>query len=235
MMTIVKKAAKSRVRRTADEARTLILDAAERRLTEGGPGAIRIQDVAAQVGISHPAVLHHFKTREALVNAVVERAMRTLEADLVSAFHSATGGPPDAGEMLERVYETLAVRGHGRLLAWLVLSGHDTLDVDVAKSSWTAIAEASHAMRKEHGIEAPYEDTLFTFVLCAFALFAQAIIGKTTFEMAGLEREREAPVRFRQWLGSMVVAHLERSPSQGASRPRRSSASATKVRTRATK
>src|SRR5947199_358921 len=63
-----------RQRRTADEARAEILDAAERILVETGPGAIRLQQVAELVGVSHPTVLHHFGTREALVAAVVERA-----------------------------------------------------------------------------------------------------------------------------------------------------------------
>ena len=53
-------------RRTADEARAAILDAAERILIETGPGAIRLQHVAELVGVSHPTVLHHFGTRDAL-------------------------------------------------------------------------------------------------------------------------------------------------------------------------
>lgn len=220
-MTIVAKPRKSRVRRTADEARALILDVTEKRLAANGPGAIRLQEVADEVGVSHPAILHHFKSREALVQAVLERAMRTLESDLVNAFQSETGEPPDATAMLERVYDTLAVRGHGRLLAWLVLSGHDALDFETARASWTAIADASHALRKAKGIEAPREDTLFTFVLASFALFAQAIAGRATFEMAGLGGDREAPLRFRKWLADVILEHMERPRLPSGKQPRR--------------
>src|SRR5260221_641713 len=52
-----------RKRRTADEARTAMLDAAEQRLVASGPAAIRLQEVAADVGVSHPTVLHHFGNR----------------------------------------------------------------------------------------------------------------------------------------------------------------------------
>ena len=49
-----------RVRRTAEAARAAILEAAEKRLAEAGPAGIRLQGVAADVGVSHPTVLHHF-------------------------------------------------------------------------------------------------------------------------------------------------------------------------------
>ncbi|MBV1885644.1 MAG: TetR family transcriptional regulator, partial [Parvibaculaceae bacterium] len=50
-----------RIRRTAEEARRLILDAAEKRLAEQGPEGIRLQDIAKDIGVSHPAILHHFE------------------------------------------------------------------------------------------------------------------------------------------------------------------------------
>src|SRR5688572_5204467 len=69
------RATKKRVRRTAGAAREAILDAAEKRLAEGGPAGLRIQEIARDVGISHPTLLHHFGSRAALVEAVVDRAL----------------------------------------------------------------------------------------------------------------------------------------------------------------
>ncbi|MDO9127858.1 MAG: helix-turn-helix domain-containing protein, partial [Parvibaculum sp.] len=66
--------APKRVRRTAEEARRLILDAAEERLAKQGPEGLRLQDIARDVGISHPAILHHFESREGLVRALIARA-----------------------------------------------------------------------------------------------------------------------------------------------------------------
>src|SRR5579864_1988138 len=83
-------------RRTADEARTAILDAAERCLVETGPAALRLQAVAEQVGVSHPTVLHHFGSREALVQAVMERAMGALEADVIAAIQHGSEGEEGA-------------------------------------------------------------------------------------------------------------------------------------------
>ena len=69
----------TRRRRSREEARRLILDAAERLLTEGGPEAVRLQEVGRAVGISHPAVLHHFGSREGLLLELESRAMERLQ------------------------------------------------------------------------------------------------------------------------------------------------------------
>ena len=79
------KPAAKRIRRTAEEARRLILDAAEERLARQGPEGLRLQDIARDVGISHPAILHHFESREGLVRALVGRANRQLRDTLLSA------------------------------------------------------------------------------------------------------------------------------------------------------
>src|SRR5580693_3024846 len=78
-----------RRRRTAEQARSAILDAAERRLVADGPGAIRLQEVAKDVGVSHPTVLHHFGSREGLVEAVVARALDSLHGGLLAAVQTA--------------------------------------------------------------------------------------------------------------------------------------------------
>lgn len=207
----MRKVAKKRQRRSSEEARTAILDAAERRLREAGPGAIRLQDVAADVGISHPAVLHHFGSREGLVRAVVSRAIGALEADLVGTYRSSDGGPPDGAEMLERVAETLGEKGHGRLLAWLLLSGYDeALDSKATRENWKLIIDSVHALRQAAGSTAPYEDSAFSVTLSALALFGQSIAGPSMFELAGVHDTKTAPRRFRQWLGALLAMHLSR-------------------------
>ena len=49
-----------RIRRTAEEARRVILDAAQKRLTDGGPEAIRLQDVARDFNVVLERLTDHF-------------------------------------------------------------------------------------------------------------------------------------------------------------------------------
>jgi AcrR family transcriptional regulator len=204
-----------RRRRTADVARREILEAAERRLAQSGPQGLRLQDVAADVGISHPAVLHHFGSREGLVHAVIEQAIVGLQEDLMrSLSETPQGDKPDTPALFERVFETLHDRGYGRLMAWLLLSGYDPFN-ETARANWTRIGEASHAIRTKRfkGRRKPlYEDTMFAIVLSALALFGQAIAGQSTLGVAGFGEDPDAPRRFRQWLAALLAKHMEEGP-----------------------
>ena len=202
-----------RLRPEPGRARDAILDAAERRLREAGPGAIRLQDVAAEVGVSHPAVLHHFGSREGLVRAVVGRAIAKLQDDLARALaRQLERGQPDGAAMFERVFEVLFDEGHARLLAWLLLSGEDPFASDEARAGWARIAEVTHAMRLAgtKGRRKPsFDDTRFTIVLSALALFGQAIAGRATFDVAGFDRDATVERSFREWLAALLARHLK--------------------------
>ena len=67
-----------RPRQSAEQTQAEILDAAGRRLAEGGPDALRLQDIARDVGISHPTILHHFGSRDGLMEALERRATSAL-------------------------------------------------------------------------------------------------------------------------------------------------------------
>jgi AcrR family transcriptional regulator len=207
---ILRQMARPRKRRSAEDARAEILTVAEQRLIESGPASLRLQDLAAEVGVSHPAILHHFKSREGLVRAVVERAIGKLQGDLMEAISGSgqwTGRP-----LLDRVYETLATRGHARLMAWLLLEGYDPLDGPDIRTQWKQIIDATHAARvaasKDAGIAR--EDTAFAVMLSALAVFGQALAGPATFHAAGLGRSVRAQTQWRAWLADLLAAHLTR-------------------------
>ena len=193
-------------------ARREILQAAERRLAESGPQGLRLQDVAADVGISHPAVLHHFGSREGLVHAVIQQAIVGLQEDLVrSLSETQQGEAPDAEALFEHVFKTLFDAGHARLMAWLLLSGYDPFN-ETARENWAQIGKVAHGLRlkRAKGARKPaYEDTLFVIALSALALFGQAIAGKATFRVAGLEADPRAERRFRKWLATLLSKHMD--------------------------
>ncbi len=75
---------KKRIRRKPEDARALILDAAEKSMAAHGPAGIRLQDVAQQAGVSHPTILHHFGSREGLVRALNQRTLEDLKGALIA-------------------------------------------------------------------------------------------------------------------------------------------------------
>jgi AcrR family transcriptional regulator len=179
------------------------LDAAEKRLVAGGPAAIRLQEVASDVGVSHPTVLHHFGSREGLLEAVVTRALDSLHAVLVAAVRAADERPGQTATMLDGVYEALAESGHGRAFLWLALSGYAPTVEELRVRS---VAEAVHEVRRERHKRAgkrtpPFEDTYFTVLLPALALLSMSVMGH--------EHDPTAPVRFRAWLAKLIEGHLQ--------------------------
>src|SRR5262245_25119917 len=78
--------ARARSRFSADEARSLIIAAAGKRLREVGPQGLRLEEIARDVGLSHPTVLHHFGSRDGLLAAVSAHELQSLERELLACF-----------------------------------------------------------------------------------------------------------------------------------------------------
>lgn len=198
-----------RVRRTGEEARKLILDAAERRLAEIGPEGIRLQDIATDVGISHPAILHHFQSREGLVAALVERTMTHLREALVGVIERGHTGGLDTDAMMDAVFDTLSDRGHARLLAWLTLTNRVDPDAGDGREMLRELTDLVHDMAArsalERGLPEPDKDeTRFFMLLAATTAFGEAIVGRQLYKAAGLGNDPHAARRFRERLKRLV-------------------------------
>ncbi len=199
---------KARRRRTAEEARREILDAAQKRLTAGGPEAVRLQEVAADVGISHSAVLHHFSSREGLLEALALRAMGDLNEELLETIEH---GDAATDAYLDRVFETLSNAGHARLLAWRSLSGRGQSE-PLERQHMRELIDAAHRRIDDQArrIGAPVvpdrDETAFCMRLASVAMFGDAIIGTDLNRSSGMDENDQR--RFRRWLGELLTARL---------------------------
>jgi len=200
--------ARPRRRRSAGESRTRILEAAQQRLTEKGPEGLRLQEIAADVGLSHPAILHHFGSREGLLRELAAYGARRLNEEVVERIRAEE---VDVRAILDLTAETLASRGQARLVAWLALSGRGQAGAGPPVLRELArVAQATREAHRAHGAEPPpFEDTLFSILLVSLALFGDALVGDLFRASAGLEG-LEAAGRFRAWLADLVEGHLAR-------------------------
>jgi AcrR family transcriptional regulator len=220
MAHVKKKAAAPPRRRrlSSEEAREAILAATEKRLREIGPDALRLQDIANDVGLSHPTVLHHVGNREALVSAVVARSMLKLETDLIACFTPGVG-PAELITTLHQVDDVMRVRGQARLVAWLALT--QPAGTNKKDSRLADVAAALHAARTMLGKENPtFEDTAFGVVLAATAMFGLALLGPQLLMMVGLGGDEATLHRFREQLAGLLLEHAG-IPVPDATPPRR--------------
>ncbi len=204
-----------RVRRSAEESQRVILDAAAKRLAEQGPEGIRLQDIARDVGISHPAILHHFSSRAGLVAALVDRATTQLRENLLAVLD---GGEDirvesQAPRLVNDTFEAMSDQGAAKLLAWLIMTGagpkrNPTMDV------MPEIAERGHKARchmaDKAGLPHPdKDDTVFLTLLIANAAFGEAVIGDYYYKACGFGDDKDVRHRFREWLGGLIAEHTQ--------------------------
>lgn len=112
----------TRIRRTAEGAREIILDEAERLLIDHGPEGVKAATIAARIGVAHSNVLHHFGGVAGLRLALVERMLGALAARIAAVLAEPD---PDASAIdaaVTAVFDMLSQRGYARLIAWIVLS-----------------------------------------------------------------------------------------------------------------
>jgi AcrR family transcriptional regulator len=201
-----------RPRRSVEDARRVILDAAQRRLIAGGPDAVRVQTVAADVGLTDAAVHYHFGNREGLIEALVADAGRRLRQDLRDAVENWEPDSLDIADLVRRVRHTVDTEGHARLTAWLVLSGWTPHGQGLLRP----VAEAIHQRRAAtFGDHRPpkLEDSLFCIELLALVVWAEALTGDAWRRSVGLPSENAIAERFITWFTDLVQTHLLGDPS----------------------
>jgi AcrR family transcriptional regulator len=195
-----------RVRRTPEEARRLILEAAQAAIARTGPEGLRLHDIAAAAGVSHPLILHHFGSRAGLVRALTRSAAAELRDKLIAAM---TEPEHSIEAQLERVYDAFR-NGLGQRLAWLA-----TVDPEGDESSslmiQREIADHLHARRvaaAAPGTPIVLEDSQFVAHLIATAALGDAIYGAQFRRSAGLADGPGTDARFRAWFAALIRARM---------------------------
>jgi AcrR family transcriptional regulator len=110
-----------RRRRSPEEARVEILDAAERVFVEFQPDQVGLKEVAREAGVSHALITHYFGTYAGMIEAVLERRIRILRDRLLERMREADA-LSKPGEILQQLFRGLEDPVHLRLTKWLLAS-----------------------------------------------------------------------------------------------------------------
>jgi len=203
---------KKRVRRTSDEARALILEAAAARLQSDGPEGLKVTEVANVAGVAHSTVLHHFGSAEGLRAALISSMGNRLLEDILEIFQKRTVARGD-NEILLRVFETLSDKGHARLLAWMMLKGDQATGIssdDQMRGLFHQLIEQVSAAivqdskdQSELVWRKARQRARFATMLAAVAAVGDGIAGSFLADQIGLS-ETEARQDFRDWFSSLL-------------------------------
>lgn len=173
-MSIAKLEKPRRRRRAPDEARREAVDAARALLLSGGPTAVTLSAVAAEIGVTHANLIHHFGSAAGLQSAL----MGSMVADLGQALETAvTRLRTDDGapmELINAVFDAFAEGGAGRLAAWIALSG----DLTHLEPVRDAVNNLVNAIAEKMGDDGEARERIGSAVLfIALSAFGEALIG----------------------------------------------------------
>jgi AcrR family transcriptional regulator len=193
-----------RIRRTPEEARRLILDAAEACMAAAGPAGLRLQEVAEAAGVSHPTILHHFESREGLIRAVHQRSVGQLRETLTGAMAGADASIGPVAATFAAFREGLAQR-----MLWILQSGPPP--AGAAMPIFEEMVDHLHAIRLKlarPGVTIAREDTQAIVHLTVVAAFGDAVIGQRLRRSPTPEADAERAKRFADWYARLLDAWI---------------------------
>ncbi|MDL4818928.1 TetR/AcrR family transcriptional regulator [Actinomadura opuntiae] len=191
---------RSRMRRPPEEARRLILDAAERFLAEGGVAAVQVRAIAARVGMTDAGVNHHFGTRDRLLEALLRHGGRKIRAGVEEVLDNWLDRGADIGELVDAL-AFFYRRGYGELAVALHAAGWR----DEGSGMLAPVVDALHALRPG---AVPIEDTRLAVAALHQALATEPLYGPAFRRSAGLTgRTATTPGPQLRWW----TTHLARS------------------------
>jgi AcrR family transcriptional regulator len=199
----------TRQRRTPQAAKFAILEAAERRLHDEGPEGVRIQRIAADLGITDAAIHYHFGTREALMDALLRRIGRRLVDDIEATIERWAPDQIDVaalGRLFQRAY---ADERAARLALWLSLTGWRPKGSGMLKLLVERVHRARiQAARKAKRAAPRLSDTQYAIALLSAAhmhaaMSGEALLASVAEDPAGLGQRA-----FLDFAVQLIARHL---------------------------
>jgi AcrR family transcriptional regulator len=198
-----------RRRRTPEQARTEILDAATELIALRGPDGASLRQVAEAAGMTHGLVVHYFGSYQALVGAVLHRAFERQRARIRDGMR-ADGGIPYADRVIPELFRALADEQFVRLWAWAMLNP------DSARSPSAGLAAFVDAFEQGVGLaltgpDRPDRARIEQVVLLGLSASYGYALGKRGW-LSGLGHDPDDPRHdrnFTETLAVTVAAHLD--------------------------
>ncbi|NNC99863.1 MAG: TetR/AcrR family transcriptional regulator [Gammaproteobacteria bacterium] len=188
--------------KSPEAARNVILDAAEEIVVAVGPAGLRISAVAKKAGMAHPNLIHHFGSREGLLEALAVRvggrATERITGAISAALHAA---PEDRVKAMTHVLDVAYQGNEGKLAVWLHLSGAESS----LKANMQEIVELSHQLRKSIDGKVSYANTNRLVMLVTLALVGEVVSGPGVKDALGFGKQENKRAHFHQWLAEILL------------------------------
>ncbi len=188
--------------KSPEDAQNAILDAAEALMLEVGPAGLRISAVAKKAGMAHPNIIHHFGSRQGLINALADRVGAQATERVTQAITDALDAPIEGRiSAMTHVLDMAYPGDAGKAAVWLHLSGAES----AMKSNMERIVSLSHSLRQSIDPDAEMDKTSRLVLLVTLALVGEVVSGQGVKEALGFGHDDASRAHFRQWLTEILL------------------------------
>ena len=188
-----------RKRRTPEQAKKEIFTGVEELLLEEGPNALTLKNIAKKLGVSHPAILHHFGSSQQLLSDFQVNTARKIREDFLQVLSDNTD-EVNRLQLIDAVLEKLSDPHNGRLLAYLISSGVDPFPAQEERGLemvFSVLFEDSTL---------PIEELKNVLCMVMMCMYAEGMLGDHVRTRLNHQQD---PASFRRWMLQMVSTHLE--------------------------
>ena len=185
----------------------MILEAAEIVARRSGQGGLRLVEVAAEAGVSHPTILHHFESRDGLIQALNRRTFQQLGDRLREQIERPHGTMAD---IINDAFATYR-GGLAQRIIWALEISEAPQSSSVGQELFGEMAKHLHDLRcafcsKE--MLPILSDSEAIVHLITIAAFGEAIIGSRLPRTAAGDDDRPDQRGFEVWLTRLISRHI---------------------------
>lgn len=171
-------------------------------MSEVGPAGLRISSVAKKAGMAHPNIIHHFGSRDGLINALAERVGQRATERIAIAIKQATeAAPEDRVDAMTHVLDTAYPGNEGKAAVWLYLNGAESS----LKPNMERIVQLSHSLRQTIDSRANLPNTNRLVMLITLALVGEVVSGPSIKDALGFGDNDTSQAHFHRWLTEILL------------------------------
>ena len=160
--------------------RDQILDAALVCFAENGYSGTSLNDIAAEVGIRRPSLLHHFGSKEALYGEVFERLLSDWFARLADAIESTVTGWPKIEQVLRAGFGYFADNpSYVTLMRREAIDGGSHLGIDLSAVLRPMFDQAAGYFRREMAAGTFRQHNPEQLLLTGYGALVELLLGRS--------------------------------------------------------
>jgi TetR/AcrR family transcriptional regulator, repressor for neighboring sulfatase len=189
----IKSSAPIERRRKPDAVREEALAIGRRLLAQGGPGAITLKAIGAEMGMSHANLIHHFGSAEAFQDQLKSTLVQELTETATALVRRYRAGQARIADIVDMVFAAYSSGGIGTLVAWSALTkrGHEDHGLD------EAILELVTVLQEVMAGPQASNRARAAVCLVTFMALGNSLLGKSLAKTMGSDRDemRDLTVR----------------------------------------